>query len=288
MRKKKEKKENSERWLLTYSDLITLLMILFILLYAMSAVSEVKYEQLANSLSGSLGSGSSIFQGTEGVLDSGSSVLGGGALATDTVTQTIENTTENTTEDTTEDTTENTTEDTGSNNSIQTGDTATGITEQADMEKLKTHIDNILSKYNADGDIGSYLGESGLVITFSDNVFFDSGEDTLKDKMKSSLDQITVLLNKIDNLILIEGNADNVPVKNSKFSSNWQLSTIRAANVVQYLVEVGHINGTRLSAIGYGEYRPVASNDTEKGRSKNRRIDITILYNSQEGVQPKK
>ena len=255
MRQKKEKKENSERWLLTYADLITLLMILFILLYAMSTVSEDKYEQLSDSLSGSLGSGASVIGGTNG----GSGIFGDGTPEIETPT------------------TANTIEDESPDNSTQTEEVTES--EQADMEDLKGEIDDILSAYNDDGSMSSSLENSGLVITFRDNVFFDSGDDTLKDDMKSSLNQIATLLNKIKNPILIEGYADNVPVKNYKFSSNWQLSAIRAANVVQYLDEAVHVDGSRLSAIGYGENRPVSTNDTPKGRSQNRRINITILYN---------
>jgi chemotaxis protein MotB len=120
-----------------------------------------------------------------------------------------------------------------------------------------------------------------MFITFSNDVFFDSGDDTLKGDMKKGLDKLSVLLNRIDNTIVVEGHTDNIPMNksSSKFASNWQLSAARAANVVEYLVDNCKIDGTRISAVGYGEFHPKDTNQTEKGRSKNRRIDVVILYN---------
>jgi chemotaxis protein MotB len=98
--------------------------------------------------------------------------------------------------------------------------------------------------------------------------------------MKKGLNSLAKLLNKIDNSIIIEGHTDNVPVgANNKYASNWLLSAARAANVAQYLAVNEKIDGARIAAVGYGEYRPVASNGSEKGRSQNRRVDIIIRYN---------
>ncbi|WP_312496414.1 OmpA/MotB family protein, partial [Anaerosporobacter sp.] len=97
--------------------------------------------------------------------------------------------------------------------------------------------------------------------------------------MKRALDIIAVKLNEIDNDILVKGFTDNIPIKDSVFSSNWQLSAFRVANVVQYLVENTQVDGTRLMAVGCGENDPIASNDTVKGRNKNRRIEMIIVAN---------
>jgi chemotaxis protein MotB len=132
--------------------------------------------------------------------------------------------------------------------------------------------------------VNTLVEERGLTITFKNDVFFDSGQDALKKEMKEGLNKIALLINKVDNPIVIEGHTDNVPISSKHdFASNWQLSAARDANVAQYLVEQGKVDGGRISAIGYGEYRPVASNQTSEGRSKNRRVDIIILYHNDIG-----
>lgn len=268
MRQKKPSKENSERWLLTYSDLITLLMVLFVLLYSMSSVNTAKYKELAASLNSAMGGNTGILDKTAAMsTDSGaeaSGQSGDASLPKISVDQKKEE----------------------SETGTQELKLQERITEQADMNKLKTYIDAILKDYKLDSVVSTNIQVTGLVISFPDSVFFDSGKDILKDDMKTSLSQITVLLNKIDNSILVEGYTDNVPIiKGSKIASNWQLSALRAANVVEYLSESCQVNGTKLSAIGHGENHPVASNATNEGRSKNRRIVLTILYDSKEDSQ---
>jgi chemotaxis protein MotB len=150
-----------------------------------------------------------------------------------------------------------------------------------DMQKLDKSLKTVLE----DMDIGEYastaLTDSGLKISFANDVFFDSGKDMLKPEMKEGLGEIALLLNKIDNAITIEGHTDNVPISRiNEFTSNWQLSAARAANVAQYLCDKERIDGSRVMAAGFGEYRPVASNETKEGRSMNRRVDIIILYDS--------
>lgn len=98
--------------------------------------------------------------------------------------------------------------------------------------------------------------------------------------MKRALDIIATKLNEIDNDILVKGYTDNVQIKDGTFSSNWQLSAVRAANVVEYLIENDKVDSTRLMAVGCGENDPIASNDTVEGRNKNRRIEMIILSKS--------
>lgn len=268
MKMQKKKSENSERWLLTYSDLITLLMILFILLYAMSNVNQEKYDELAGSLSDSLGNGSNgSLNGSVSVLPGGLSVLlGDGAVLPGGNSEESDNT-------------DNTTDlNDGSNadNGI-TADQSQNSSTKDQMETLNDDINKIITENDLDQDITTNSYEDGLVITFPSSVFFDSGNAVLKDTMKRALDIIADKLNEINNDILVKGFTDNVPIKDSMFPSNWQLSAVRAANVVQYLIEKDNMDGTRLMAVGCGENNPVASNDTVEGRNKNRRIEMIIL-----------
>jgi chemotaxis protein MotB len=273
-KQKKQKKENSEGWLLTYSDLITLLMILFILLFAMSNVNQEKYEALSESLSASMGGGAGILSGSDSVLPEGDgdSVVDidkegdDGKKQESTISSSI---------------TEVPTPTIVQAPSKEKDDLSGRLSSTEDMQKLDTSLKAVLE----DMDIGEYastaLTDSGLKISFANDVFFDSGKDILKPEMKKGLGEIALLLNKIDNDITIEGHTDNVPIsKINDFTSNWQLSAARAANVAQYLCDKERIDGSRVMAAGFGEYRPVASNDTKEGRSMNRRVDIIILYDS--------
>jgi chemotaxis protein MotB len=276
---KKPKKENSERWLLTYSDLITLLMILFILLFAMSNVNQDKYEALSASLSNSLGVGSGILEGSEGILPGN-----GGDSA-------IENGTGNQEEPEPEDTkpsgevtpTSAAEQGTENDGAQQAGDLSGSISTAKDMKKFDSYMQRLLKALNIEDDASTTLFQDGLKISFADDVFFDSGQDTLKPDMKKGLGEIALLLNKIDNEITIEGHTDNVPIsRNNKYSSNWQLSAARAANVAQFLCDTEGVDGKRLTAAGFGEYQPVASNETAEGKSMNRRVEIIILYSNEE------
>ncbi|MFT4145906.1 MAG: OmpA family protein [Mobilitalea sp.] len=269
--KEKPKKENNERWLLTYSDLITLLMILFVLLYAISNVDQQKYEQLSDSLNQALGENS--------VLKGGASVLpgdGGATINIDTSTGPGSSGGEDPLQGgitTPEPTIE------AGDESTQADGIPKSLVTKEDMKSFQEFIDEILDEMNMGVSVGTSMEERGLIITFKNDVFFDSGKDTLTEDMKNSLEKIARLLNKVDNSIVIEGHTDNVPIGlGSRFSSNWQLSAARAANVAQYLAEKGLVDGIRMSAVGYGEYRPVETNDTSSGRSKNRRVDIIILF----------
>ena len=268
-RKQKQKKENSERWLLTYSDMITLLMIFFIIMFAMSNVNQVKYEQLAESLSGSMGEGASIFSGSAGVIpgDGGNNVIdigrpdGNGSGSND---QEPSGTSD------------------GEATPTPTSAASGSLETEKDMEELQGDINQVLEDMDVGMNAGTHMIEKGLTVTFTNDIFFDSGKDVLKDEMKEGLSKIARLLNRVDNKIIIEGHTDNIPLSDTnKYTSNWQLSAARAANVVEYLVDHEKIDGTRISAVGYGEYSPVASNDTAEGRRQNRRVDIIILYDSQ-------
>ena len=122
------------------------------------------------------------------------------------------------------------------------------------------------------------ITKRGLVITFVDEVLFDSGKAVLKKKGIPILDKVvSVIKQKVaDRNIGIEGHTDNQPIKYSGWKSNWELSTARAATVLHYLENTG-VNPKKLQATGFGEHRPVASNDTKKGRRQNRRVEIVIL-----------
>ncbi|PAB57233.1 OmpA/MotB family protein [Anaeromicrobium sediminis] len=119
--------------------------------------------------------------------------------------------------------------------------------------------------------------EKGIAIRFKDNVLFSSGDSAMSEEGQLALSKIGDKLTKIENNIIVEGYTDNIPIQTDKYPSNWELSVARAIEVVKYFTEVKGIDKSRMSVSGYGELNPIDTNDTPKGRSNNRRIEITII-----------
>lgn len=148
-----------------------------------------------------------------------------------------------------------------------------------ELNQTKRLLEDRLSKEIADKQVRLQMMEKGLVITFVADVLFDSGKAKIRPGAYASLNKVArVLKENVPQLnVGIEGHTDNQPIKHSGWRSNWELSTARALSVLHYLVNNEGIAPERLSAVGYGEYQPVASNDTAKGQQLNRRVEIVIL-----------
>ena len=148
-----------------------------------------------------------------------------------------------------------------------------------ELERAKAELEERLKKEIGDKQIKVQMEDRGLVITFVAEVLFDSGKDKLRADALEKLNKISEILNTTvkDLSIGIEGHTDNVPIKHSGWRSNWELSTARAVSVLHYLADSQNLLPQRLSATGYGEYHPVASNETSEGRQENRRVEIVIL-----------
>jgi chemotaxis protein MotB len=228
--------ENAERWLLTYADLITLLLAFFIVMYSMSKVDAKKFGAMSEALQTILkGKGASILSG-EAMLKA---EKGGGAMKI------------------------------------------------GDLKLLQNKIKKMAKDMGLEGKIDAEMDERGLVIRISESAFFDLGSADLKDQAIKVLDVIAGLLAEIPNHIQIEGHTDNLPIKTEKFPSNWELSVNRSTICVRYLIEKHNFPPERISALGYGEYRPIAGNNTGEGRSKNRRVDIVVLSWENKHNEPK-
>jgi chemotaxis protein MotB len=243
-KRKHEEHPNHERWLLSYSDFMTLLMILFVVLFAMSNVDKAKFKQLSDSLRVSMGGGKSIVAKEDGV-----------PITVDT--KPIEN-------------------------------DLTEKAEQAKMEDLKRQVDNYLEKNGMKADVSTQVDERGLVVSLNDTLFFDTGRAEVKPESQKKLIEIAKILNQLNNYMRVEGHTDNVPIKNDQFSSNWQLSCARASNVTELLINSANIPPQKLSAVGYGEYRPIADNSTEDGKAKNRRVNIIIVSSKFDKIENNK
>ncbi len=150
---------------------------------------------------------------------------------------------------------------------------------RAELMRARDELEEKLKKEIEEKQIRLEMLNKGLVITFVDEILFDSGKAQIKKAAYSILDRVAkVLNNQVRNRnIAIEGHTDNQPIRKSKWKSNWELSTARATSVLHYLIDKRSVNPQRLSAVGYGEFRPVVSNKTKEGRQQNRRVEITIL-----------
>lgn len=149
----------------------------------------------------------------------------------------------------------------------------------SELERAKAELEDRLKNEINNKDVTVKMMEKGLVITFVSEVLYDSGKDSLRPEAVDSLQKIAKVLNTTvkDLKVGIEGHTDNVPIKYSGWKSNWELSAARALSVLHFMVEEEGINPDRVSATGYGEFQPVADNESPEGRQNNRRVEIVIL-----------
>ncbi|QAT61615.1 flagellar motor protein MotB [Acidilutibacter cellobiosedens] len=163
--------------------------------------------------------------------------------------------------------------------------------DEDELERIRDILEEYTDEKGLSDEITMDLEERGLVIRFKDSVFFDSGKADIKPKSKNILHYLAEILKKSEfksMQIKIEGHTDSDPIVHSnEYPTNWELSAIRATNVLRYLVEVENIEGNRISSSGYSYYRPIAPNDTKANKAKNRRVDIVILRESSQKNEPK-
>jgi chemotaxis protein MotB len=155
-----------------------------------------------------------------------------------------------------------------------------------EFKKIKENIAAFLKTKGAEDQVKMDITSRGLVISLKDTAFFDSGKASVRPESTVLLDNIAAAIGKYSNSIRIEGHTDNIPIKTAQFQSNWELSTARATNIVHYLIDDHLYSADKLSAVGYGQYRPIADNSTEEGRQKNRRVDVVVLSSSGEQGEP--
>lgn len=157
--------------------------------------------------------------------------------------------------------------------------------EQSESSDNKTMYDSVkefIEQNKLDTTIDIAQNENGVVLQLKDNILFESGQADLKNESNEVLDKINTLISTMPNGVVIEGHTDNIPISNSKFKDNWDLSSIRATNVLRYFTEVKHQDPTRFRAAGYGEFKPKVENNSDENRAQNRRVNILIESNNEE------
>jgi len=155
-------------------------------------------------------------------------------------------------------------------------DLPVGNTEDNEFSLLKNRIEKALAGEIVAGDVVVRQSGEGLVVSLREIGFFDTGSDAIKASSAGAFSRLADILRQTNREIRIEGHTDNVPIHNSRFSSNWDLSTARATATVRLLIQKYSLRPELLGASGYAEYRPVSSNESPEGRAANRRVDVVI------------
>src|SRR3954447_3015129 len=246
--------DNEDRWLLTYADMITLLMALFMVMFSIANVNKAKLESLSQSLQ-------EAFSGK--ILPGGKSIQQSGAnekpqrpsptppipAITPLVAQVS-----------------------------QKDAQAQAQQEQDDFRRIKRDVDQYARTHGLSAKLESTITQRGLVIRLlTDKVLFDSGQAVLKPQAGPLLAQVSHLVRLAPGHdVMVEGHTDSVPIRGSVYPTNWELSTARASPVVRALVEDG-ARTIRMGASGYAALHPISSNTTPAGRSRNRRVEIVLL-----------
>jgi chemotaxis protein MotB len=283
-RRKHEEEEhvNHERWLISYSDMITVLMALFIVLFAISQVDQEKYIALRDSLAAGFmdtTTSPSVLDGTSGNLDGatvhkdttpadGSAGMvsadnGLGLQAADPMNPQVKD----------------------PEQQLDPAVLAAAQAEAQHLQEIKERIAQALVANGLDGTVRFRIDERGLVLGLvADDVFFAPARAELTDTARLVLDVASPALVGLGENISVEGHANVIPVS-GRYPTNWELSADRATQVLRHLVEVDGMPGGRIMAVGFGDTRPLVAGDSPEALAANRRVDLVVLSNAPEQVR---
>ncbi len=269
-----EEHVNHERWLVSYADMLTLLFVLFVVLYSMSDVNMKKFAQLANGLSEGFGAQSAAFQGKQAVLDgSGNNTeimqidpgaeKGDGKAGTSDMTakevQAVQNAL------------------VAQSRSKASQDATAATKEAENLKKIENKLADALSKQKLLNAVQFTIDRRGLVVTIVTNeVVFAGNRADLQPGGKKILDTLAPTLAKLPNNIEVDGNTNQLKAKTTYYPSGWELSAARASTTVRYLVGHGLAKG-RMSAVGFSDTKPLIDPSDPRSITMNRRVDVVVL-----------
>lgn len=250
-RRKERQDKGAPKWLVTYSDMVTLVLVFFILLFSMSQIDLVKFQSITKS-----------FQ-SRAILDFLPSSIPSESLDPDL-------------EDGIGDGTD------GSNDADPDVDAILDGLEELEkkadaLAQLMGSVEDFLDEYELGDVITATRTEEGVILVLQDSILFDSSEAEILDSGIPFLDEVGTLLKGISNKVRVEGHTDNRPISTYRYPSNWELSGARAGSVVRYFLDEHDLDNNRFLIAGYGETRPVVPNDSPNNWAKNRRVEIVIL-----------
>lgn len=272
-----EEHENHERWLVSYADMVTLLMCLFIILFAMSQVDQKKFEALGSGLANAFGNQSVVYpSGAQSTSDNGiipapvdlgkEAAAAANSDARGNQTSTGQASKDTVTQDEV-------------NKAREAENTQTAKTQFASLKEIERRLDAALVKAGYPRVARYKIDERGLTVSIiTDKVLFDNASATLRPAGVKILDTISPTLADVPNSLAVEGHTNHLPLHGSgPITSNWELSAIRATTVLRHLVSAGHVSETRLTATGYADQRPLVSKDMPSAITLNRRVDLVVL-----------
>jgi chemotaxis protein MotB len=245
-------------WMDTYGDLVTLLLCFFVLLYSFSSINQDKWEQLVSAFSGTYGAAAIQAFDITSVREQ--------PITIDSMVDV----------DSRDDQ-----EDAGIGDQEELDQNALEQQEKINVtfDELFKRIMTYIEVNGLSGQMSVWRTDDFIVLRFNEIALFDSGSATIRTESKETLSHFIQIMAENMNAIStvdIEGHTDNVPISTAEFTDNWDLSAKRATNTLRILLATGLIDATRLSVNGYGEYHPIASNDTAEGRALNRRVDFVL------------
>jgi len=257
--------ENSERWLLTYADMITLLLALFIVLFAVSTINSKKFEALALGFKQSFAPNPGVLPSSNGVEQYDSLTPTAGPRQVQQHPSIVTPTKQVSTSTTAP-----------AHNGTQ--DSALTASQESQLLALNQHIEKAAAKANLQGVLSTSLSTRGLVVqVLTDKVFFASDSADLGPEGDAVVDTVASTLRAASNDMDVEGYTDNQPITGGPYTSNEELSAVRAASVATRFVEQDGFDPNRVVATGFGDTHPLVPNDSTAGRAENRRIDIVVL-----------
>ena len=248
-RQKRKNHLSNDRWLVSYADFITLLFAFFVVLYASSKADQKKQVEASHSIESAFRS-LGIFADTRRKPEGPTAEPEG--IDKPVIPMNI----------------------------VMGEDVLAPAKVKDDLEKIHRDLQQKLSNQIAQHTVSIQMGRDGLVISLREAGFFNSGSANPHPETLVTLRQVAASLSKTPYDLRIEGHTDNIPIRTAEFDSNWELSTARATHIARILLGLNAIPADRLSAAGYAEFHPVASNETPEGRAENRRVDLVILPRS--------
>ncbi|MBP1992678.1 flagellar motor protein MotB [Paenibacillus eucommiae] len=247
--KKKEEHVNHERWLITYADLITLLLVFFIIMYAMSKIDVEKYTVLSQTLNLQFASGDSILEKGKGISGQLTPIDGDA-------------------------------EDKDKDKTNENKEEQENIKKEKELEDLLRKINTYVKEQNLQTQVSATNTNRGVAITLNDLFLFDLGKADLKPASFPILQKLASLFPTLDSTISIEGHTDNLPLSSgSQLIDNWGLSGARSLSVLRYFKNTAGLDDSKFITTGYGDTKPKVPNDSDENRAKNRRVEIIVLRN---------
>ncbi|GIQ67483.1 flagellar motor protein MotB [Xylanibacillus composti] len=241
-----------ESWLIPYADLLTLLLALFIVLFASSQVDQKKFDEIASSLSAAFNGGASLFEPSS-IIPINEEIM--------------PNQRENRRHDQASDSEQK----------------KKFEQETVDLQNLKQELDQYIASNDLSTELETGLDNEQLKIIIRDNALYSSGSAEVKPEARNLAVAISDMLSHYPQYeIVVAGHTDDIPIHTAEFPSNWELSAKRALNFMKILLQNEEMDPGRISSVAYGEQRPIATNRTAEGRAANRRVEVSIIRTIQD------